>query len=336
MIKQAIAKLVQRLNLSEGEVEEVMNEIMDGRTTPAQIASFITALKMKGETVDEITGCAKVMRQHATRIKAPGTRVVDTCGTGGDKLHTFNISTLSALVAAGAGLTIAKHGNVSVSSKCGSADLLKALGVNIEIASDKVEQCLAKTGIAFLFATLLHKAMKYAMPARKEMGIETVFNILGPLTNPAGATHQLLGVYKKSLTEPLARVLGNLKSVHSLVVHGLDGLDEVTTTAPTQVSELINGTVKTYQIKPEDFGISKVSLSELTGGEIGLNAKIAKDILNGKKGPQRDIVLLNAACALYAGDVAKDINKGLDLAARSINSGKALEKLEILKKYTNS
>ncbi len=335
MIKQAIAKLVQNISLSEGEAKEVMNEIMDGKTTSAQIGSFITALKMKGETVEEITGCAKVMRQHATRIKTSGVRVVDTCGTGGDKLNTFNISTISALVAGGAGLIVAKHGNVSVSSKCGSADLLKALGVNIEITPDKIEECLIKVGVAFLFAPLLHKAMKYAMPARKEIGIETVFNILGPLTNPAGARHQLLGVYKKSLTEPLAGVLGNLGSIHSMVVHGLDGLDEVTTTAPTQVSELVNGAVKTYQIKPEDFGIPRAALSELKGGEIGCNVKIAEDLLNGKKGPQRDIVVLNAACALYAADITKDVNKALELAGRSIDSGKALEKLELLKKYTN-
>jgi anthranilate phosphoribosyltransferase len=334
MIKEAIAKLIENVNLSRLETEQVMKEIMGGKATSAQIASFITALRIKGETVDEITGCAQVMRQYATKIKVAGP-TIDTCGTGGDRSYTFNISTVSAFVVSGAGLTVAKHGNISVSSKCGSADLLKALGVKLDIGPDKVERCLAKVGIGFLFAPALHRAMKYAMSSRREIGIRTVFNILGPLTNPAGAAYQLLGVYDQALTESLARVLGKLDSRHSLVVHGLDGMDEVTTTSQTQVSELTRGEVKTYQISPEDFGIKRARLRDLKGGEVQANVKIALDVLNGQSGPQRDIVLLNAACAIYAGEIAKDIAQGLQLARRSIDSGKALEKLELLKKYTN-
>jgi len=335
MIREAIGKLVEGANLTEPETLQVMEEIMTGQATPAQIGSFLTALRLKGETIDEITGCAQVMRQHATRIKTDAATVVDTCGTGGDRSHTFNISTISAFVVCGVGLVVAKHGNVSVSSKCGSADLLRALGVKIDLDPAKVEKCLSEIGIGFLFAPLLHGAMKYATPARKEIGIRTIFNILGPLTNPAGAGHQLLGVYDQALTEPLARVLGNLGSRHSLVVHGMDGLDEVSTTAETQVSELLKGEVKTYSIRPEDLGISRTKMDDLKGGDAETNAKIAMGILNGRPGPQGDIVCLNAGCAIYAGDKAKDISEGIELARKSLDSGKALEKLELLKEYTN-
>ncbi|MEA3329050.1 MAG: anthranilate phosphoribosyltransferase [Candidatus Omnitrophota bacterium] len=335
MIKEVIAEVVKGIDLSCLEAEQVMKEIMDGEATPSQIASFITALRIKGETVDEITGCARIMRQYAKKIKVTGA-AVDTCGTGGDKSYTFNISTVSAFVVSAAGLTVAKHGNVSVSSKCGSANLLEALGVKIYISPDKVEQCLAKIGIGFLFAPALHQAMKYAMPSRREIGIRTVFNILGPLTNPAGANCQLLGVYKRELTEPLARVLANLGSDHALVVHGLDGLDEVTITSQTQVSELVNGEVRTYLIGPEDFGIKKADSKDLKGGEIQVNLRIAREVLGGQPGPQRDIVLLNAGCAIYAADLTKDINQGIKLAQKSIDSGSALKKLELLKKYTNN
>lgn len=335
MIKEAIAKVIQRIDLSQAEATQVMEEIMTGQATPAQIASFLTALRSKGETVNEITGAALVMRQHARKIKVGQATVVDTCGTGGDQSHTFNISTVSAFVVCGAGLTVAKHGNVSVSSRCGSADLLRALGVNIDVGPEVVEECLAKIGIGFLFAPLLHKAMKFATPVRKEIGIRTIFNILGPLTNPAEAGHQLLGVYDLGLTEPLARVLGNLGSKHSLVVHGMDGLDEISITTETQVSELMGGEVKTYRIRPEDFGISRAKTKDLQGGEEATNKKIARDILNGRPGPQRDVVLLNAGCAIYAGDLSEDIKEGIELARRSIDSGKALEKLQLLKEYTN-
>lgn len=336
MIKEAIAKIIEKVNLTQVEIEAVMEEIMTGKALPSQIASFLTALRMKGETSDEITGCVLVMRRYATQIKAIKDVLLDTCGTGGDKKGTFNISTISAFVAAGAGLVVAKHGNRSVSSSCGSADLLEGLGVKIEIEPDRVENCIEKIGIGFLFAPLLHGAMKYATPVRREIGIRTIFNILGPLSNPAGATHQLLGVYDEKLTEPLAKVLGNLGLKHALVVHGEDGLDEVTTTCGTVVSELKDGNVRNYEIKPEDFGIKRARLEDLRGGDIALNVKIANDVLNGKSGPHRDIVLLNAGCAIYVGDKAKDFKEGIRLACESIDTGKALKKLEELKEYTCS
>lgn len=334
MIKEAINKLVNNEDLSEEESSMAMSEIMNGEATPAQIASFITALRMKGETVDEITGCAKVMREKVTPIKTKADYVVDTCGTGGDNSHTFNISTISAFVAAGAGVRIAKHGNRAVSSNCGSADVLKALGVNIEADADKVAKCIDEIGIGFLFAPLLHPAMKYAITPRREIGIRTIFNVLGPLTNPAGARRQVLGVYDRNLTEPLAYVLKNLGSDHVLIVHGADGLDEITTTDKTFISELRNGMVYSYTIDPKDFGIPKADKSELIGGNIDENAKTTLDILNGKKGTKRNIILLNAGAAIVVGGKAKDIDEGIALAEESIDSGKALKKLEMLIKYS--
>ncbi|HGE71770.1 TPA: anthranilate phosphoribosyltransferase [Candidatus Poribacteria bacterium] len=334
MIREAINKLVNRENLSQEESSMAMNEIMSGEATPAQISSFITALRMKGETIDEITGCAKVMREKVMPIKTDADYVVDTCGTGGDNSHTFNISTISALVAAGAGVRIAKHGNRAVSSDCGSADVLKALGVNIDADADKVSKCIDEVGIGFLFAPLLHPAMKYAITPRREIGIRTIFNILGPLTNPASAKGQVLGVYDEKLTEPLAYVLKNLGSEHVFVVHGADGLDEMTITDKTFVSELKGGMVHTYTIAPEDFGIHKADRSELIGGTIDDNAKIVLNILNGEKGAKRDIVLLNAGTAIVAGGKASDIKEGIYLAEESIDSGKALQKLEMLIKYS--
>lgn len=330
MIREAINKLVNNEDLSQEESSMAMYEIMNGEATPAQIASFITALRMKGETIDEITGCAKVMREKVTPIKTNADYVVDTCGTGGDNSHTFNISTISAFVAAGAGIRIAKHGNRAVSSYCGSADVLKALGVNIEADADKVAKCVDEVGIGFLFAPLLHPAMKYAITPRREIGIRTIFNILGPLTNPAGAKGQVLGVYNKSLTEPLAYVLKNLGSDHVFVVHGADGLDEITTTDKTFVSELKNGVVYSYTINPENFGIPKADKSELIGGTIDENAKIVLNILKGEKGAKRDIILINAGTAIVAGGKAEDIGEGIALAEESIDSGKALQKLEML------
>lgn len=335
MIKEAITKIIEKINLTQAEIEAVMEEIMTGEALPSQIASFLTALRMKGETIDEITGCALVMRKHATQIKTTKDALLDTCGTGGDKKDTFNISTISAFIAAGAGLAVAKHGNRSVSSICGSADLLEALGVKIEIGPAEIEKCIEKVGIGFLFAPLLHGAMKYATPVRREIGIRTIFNILGPLSNPARATHQLLGVYDEKLTEPLARVLGRLGLKHALVVHGKDGLDEVSTTSETYVSEFKDGVVRNYEIKPEDFGIKRARLEDLKGGNIALNVKIANEVLNGEIGSRRDVVLLNAAFAIYAGDKALDIKEGVRLACESIDTGKALKKLEELKKYTN-
>jgi len=335
MIKEAIGKIVKGKDLSREEMKDSFGAIMSGEAKEAEIAAFITALRMKGETADEITGGAEIMRKFATQVKTKHKKVLDTCGTGGDGAGTFNISTISAFVACGAGVAVAKHGNRSVSSKCGSADLLKELGVNIEVGVETVEKCLDEIGIGFLFAPLLHGAMKYATPVRRQIGIRTVFNILGPLTNPAGATNQLLGVYDKKLAEPLANVLKNLGSSHALVVHGLDGLDEVTTTSKTFVAEVKGGSVKAYELNPEAFGISKSKMKDLTGGDAGLNAKIALDVLAGKKGPHLDIVLLNSGCAIYAADKAKSVKESIELARASISSGKAAEKLNKLKEATN-
>ena len=335
MIKEAIAKVVEKVDLSEEEMESTMDEIMSGKATPAQIGSLITALRMKGETVEEIAGAARLMREKAVKIKSSSRLLVDTCGTGGDRSHTFNISTVSAFVVAGTGLKVAKHGNRSVSSQCGSADVLETLGVNIEAKKEVVERCLEENGIAFLFAPLLHGAMKYAIGPRREMGIRTIFNVLGPLTNPAQAKAQVIGVYDGKLTEPLAQVLGRLGSKHSFVVHGSDGLDEITLTGETRISELKEGNVNTYQIKPEDFGLKTCGKDALLGGDKQNNADIIQEILKGAKGPRRDIVLLNSAAAIVAGDKAKDFKEGIELARDSIDSGGAREKLKKLIEMSN-
>ncbi|MBN1385284.1 MAG: anthranilate phosphoribosyltransferase [Elusimicrobia bacterium] len=336
MIKEAIDKIVGKKNLTQQEAVDVMSAIMTGKATDAQIASFITALRMKGETIDEITGCAKVMREHATKIKIKKPSVdidiVDTCGTGGDKTKTFNISTAAAFVVAGAGLIVAKHGNRAVSSKCGSADVLEALGINLNVPPEKVEECINKIGIGFLFAPLLHSAMKYAIGPRKQLGIRTIFNILGPLTNPAGANVQVLGVYSPDLTKPLCSVLKNLGSKGAFVVHGMDSMDEISITGKTQVAELKNGKVKSYTIEPKDFGLKKASLRDITGGDAKENSGIIMDIFNGKKGPKRDIVLLNAAAVFTAAEKSKGIKDGIKLAEESIDNGNARKKLEELKK----
>ncbi len=336
MIREAISKLVRSEDLTKKEIELTMDEIMTGQALPAQISSFLTAMRMKGETIDEIAGAAGVMRKYATYIRTRHPCVLDTCGTGGDESQTFNVSTVAAFVAAGAGVAVAKHGNKSVSSKCGSADLLNALGVNIDVSEHMVSRCLDELGIGFLFAPALHKAMRYAIGPRKEIGIRTIFNILGPLTNPAKASYQLLGVYDHKLTEPIARALGKLGSRHALVVHGEDGLDEVTTTDITQVSELKNGKVKNYEISPKHFGIKKAKPADLKGGDAAYNAKLAMSILGGETGPQYDIVIFNAGCAIYAADRAQSIKEGIELAGESVESGEALKKLEQLKEVTNS
>jgi anthranilate phosphoribosyltransferase len=335
MIKDAIAKVVTKTNLSEAEAEAVMREIMQGEATDAQIASYITALRMKGETVDEITGSARVMRDKAVPIRLEAKYHVDTCGTGGDMAHTFNISTTVAFVVAGAGVIVAKHGNRSVSSKSGSADVLQALGINIEIPSHHVEECLVETGIAFLFAPLMHRAMKYAIGPRREIGIRTLFNILGPLTNPAMVTSQIMGVYAPELTTPLAQVLGNLGAAHAFVVHGMDGLDEITITDKTRVSEFKNGEVRDYVIEPADFSLPMGKAEDLRGGDAKKNAEITIDVLKGEKGPRRDIILLNAAAGLVASGKAVDFKEGIRLAEESIDSGSALKKVEQLKAFTN-
>ncbi len=337
MIKDAIKKVVDCKNLTREEAARTMDTIMRGDATPSQIASFITALRMKGETVDEITGCAEKMREHAINIYPHQKNLVDTCGTGGDVSGTFNISTVSALVVAGAGVPVAKHGNRSVSSRCGSADVLEALGVKIDIEPKKVEECINQVGIGFIFAPNFHKAMRFAMPSRREIGVRTVFNILGPLTNPARASAQVLGVFNPDLTEMMAKVLGNLGVKHALVVHGMDGLDEISISDKTKVSHLENGKVDNYFVKPEDVGMHKGKKEDILGGSINENVKIAYDVLKGEeKGPKRNIALLNAAAAIYVGGKAKDIKEGIKLAAESIDSGTAYRKLEELIKFTTA
>ena len=337
MIKEAIGKVIAAQDLTRDEMEQVMDQIMSGEATPAQIGAFITGLRIKGETVDEITGAAVIMRQKALRVEVPGAEpLVDTCGTGGDSSGTFNISTASAFVVSGAGLKVAKHGNCSVSSKCGSADVLKELGVNIEMPADKAGACIAETGIGFLFAPLFHSAMKHAIGPRREIGIRTVFNILGPLTNPAGASSQVLGVYDRNLTEVLAEVLNNLGTEAAYVIHGLDdNLDEVSITGPTKVTELRDKKVRTFEIKPEDFGLKSAGLDKIKGGDAKENADMIIKILEGQKGPSCDIVLLNSALCLHAGGKSADIAQGLEQAKEAIDSGKAMEKLKLLQKFTN-
>lgn len=335
MIKEVIGKLIEGHDLGQEEAQGVMEEIMTGGASDAQIGTFLTALRLKGETVDEITGFARAMRAKATRIDCRADTVLDTCGTGGDASGTFNISTVSALVAAGAGAKVAKHGNRSVSSRCGSADLLKGLGVNIEAPVDVVARCIDEMGIGFLFAPLLHGAMKYAIGPRREMGIRTVFNILGPLTNPAGATIQVLGVYAGELTAQLAGVLNKLGSHRAYVVHGEDGLDEITTTTRTKICEVVDGEVHDRTIHPQDFGIPTARPDQLLGGDPKENVQIALAILGGDQGPQRDIVLLNAAAAIHLVGLAEDISQGLEKAAKSVDSGAAMEKLEGLREMSN-
>lgn len=339
MIKEAIGKLIVRQNLTEAEAMECMQEIMNGEATSAQIAAFLVALRMKGETAEEITGCARVMRQMATqiKIKIPNKEVVviDTCGTGGDCKGTFNISTTTAFVVAGAGLIVAKHGNRSVSSCSGSADVLEALGVNINLTPEEVENCINDVGIGFLFAPLLHKAMKHAIGPRKEIATRTVFNILGPLTNPAGANVQVLGVYDVSLVELLADVLKNLGTKHAFVVHAEDGLDEITTTGKTAIAEIVGDKIKLFNIDPKDFGIPPAKLADLKGGEAKENAEITLRILKGEKGHKRDIVVLNAAAALIAAGKAGDFHEGIALAEKAIDSEAALKKLELLKEFSS-
>ena len=335
MIRESIAKLAEGKALSREEAHTTMLEIMSGEATQAQIASYITALRVRGESVDVIAGSAAAMQEKFTAVKAPAGIVVDTCGTGGDGAHTFNISTASAFVAAGAGIVVAKHGNRSVSSKCGSADVLAALGVKIDAGPEVMEGCLSRVGIAFLFAPALHPAMKHAIGPRREIGIRTIFNILGPLSNPAGARYGVLGVYHRDLTVVLAQAAASLSAKHLFVVHGLDGLDEITTTQASQISEVKEGTVRTYEIHPRDFGLLVVAASDLTGGQPTENAEFVRAVLSGKKGPHRDIVLLNSAAAIVAGQKAPDLKAGIAVAAESIDSGAAMRKLEQLIESTN-
>lgn len=351
MIKEAIQKVVNRENLTEQEMIGVMTQIMTGEATDAQIGAFITALRMKGETIEEITAAAKVMRQVATPIEIKKDvsvdiarddinidyeTIVDTCGTGGDGTKTFNISTATAFVVAGCGVVVAKHGNRSVSSTCGSADVIEHLGICLEVTKEKAERCLSEIGMVFLFAPVWHGAMRYVILPRRQIGIRTIFNILGPLANPAKANAQVLGVYSKSLVEPIMYVLQNLGSKHSFVVHSEDMMDEISVCSKTFIGELNNNKVSLYDITPEQFGIKRYSIEELKGGGAKENAEIILNILSGKeKGAKRDVVLLNSAFALVAAGKAKTVEEGLDLAKKSIDEGLALKKLELLRKYTN-
>ena len=334
MIQEAIKKAMEGRNLTREEARAAMEIIMSGEATDAQIGGFLVAMRLKGETVEEIASFARVMREHATRIETAESNVLDTCGTGGDGANTFNISTIAAFIAAGTGIAVAKHGNRSVSSKCGSADVLAALGIRIDLPPEKVSECLRDVGIAFLFAPKLHASMKYAIGPRRELGIRTFFNILGPLTNPADARRQLLGVYGEDLVEKVAGVLADLGSERAFVVNGSDGLDEITTTGSTTVAEVKDGSVRRYRIQPEDFGIPRSGKDDLRGGDAEANAGIFTHVLSGKKGPERDIVLLNSAFAICAGGKAETPEEGLKLAVESIDSGAALEKFRRLKEYS--
>ena len=336
MIREAIQKIMAGDALTEAEMTDTMNEIMEGKTTDAQIACFLTALRLKGETIEEITGAARVMRDKATPVPTKHSLVVDTCSTGGTGLNHFNISTTSAIVTAGAGVPVAKHGNRGVTRQSGSANVLMALGVNIEIGPEHVGRCIDEVGIGFLFAPALHGAMKYAIGPRREIGIRTIFNALGPLTNPAGAQAQVLGVYAPELTETHANVLNNLGCKHAFVVHGDDGLDDITTTTTTRVSELRNGTVKTYTLDPTTLGIPRAEPEALLGGAPEENAEIIVNLLKGEKGPKRDIVVLNAGAAIVASGKVDSLEVGIELASESIDSGEALAKLRALKSMSNS
>ena len=334
MIKEAIHKVFKKENLTYEEAEAVMNEIMEGEASAVQMSSYLTALSMKGETVEEITASAAGMRAHCVRL-LHDMDVLEIVGTGGDGANSFNISTTSSLVISAAGIPVAKHGNRAASSKCGAADVLEALGVNITISPEKNRELLEKIGICFLFAQNYHIAMKYVAPVRRELGIRTIFNILGPLANPAGANMELMGVYDESLIEPLAHVLANLGVKRALVVYGTDGLDEISLSAPTKICEVKDGTFTSYEITPEQFGLTRCKKEDLVGGTPAENAQITHDILAGKPGPKRDAVLMNAGAAIYMAGKAETIQDGIDMARNMIDSGKAAAQLEKFVKLSN-
>ena len=349
MIRKAIAKVVERQDLNEGEMIGAMNQIMSGECTPAQIGSFITALRMKGETVEEIAGAARVMRERATPIRVgkgvldidrddiniDRETILDVVGTGGDGTNTFNVSTTVTFVVSACGVKVAKHGNRSVSSLCGSADVLEKLGVNLDVKPEIVEKCIDEIGVGFLFAPALHGAMKYAIGPRREIGIRTIFNILGPLTNPAGADCQVMGVYQPELVDKLAGVLHRLGCRHGFVVNGSDGMDEITLTGETLIAEVTSAGVTLTTITPEQFGFTRCDMSALKGGDASANAEIVKAILNGEQGPRREIVLLNAAYALTAAGRTATPADAVALAAEAIDSGRALQQLEKLAALTS-
>ncbi len=337
MIAEAIRTVVSGESLTQGQAGQVMEEVLTAQVTPAQFGAFVTALALKGESADEIAGFGEVMRRHATRVNLDGVNPIDTCGTGGSKAGWFNVSTTAALVAAGAGAKVAKHGNRSMSGASGSADVLEALGVNLAVSPDVAARCVREAGVGFMFAQAFHPAMKFAAPLRREIGIRTVFNILGPLTNPAGARRQLLGVADWGTAPLIAEALGKMKSEHALVVHGHSGVDEISLTGPTQIAELSGGRVRTYEIGPGDLGLNPANAEEFAGGTPRQNAEITRAILQGaERGPRRDLVLANSAGALLVAGIASDWKDGVRRAARSIDDGAALDSLDRLVEITNN
>lgn len=348
MITDALHRIaMHRESLSRAQARQLMAEVLSGRCSDVQIAALLVALSMKGETVEEIVGFAEAIREAATPLTIPDNStldasdterdaLVDTCGTGGDASGTFNISTATAFVVAGAGVKVAKHGNRSVTSKCGSADVMEALGVSIDLPPARLATCLAEVGMAFLFAPAIHSAMKYVQPSRRELRLRTVFNLLGPLTNPARASAQVVGVYSVELVEKLAEALSMLGLRRAMVVHGSDGLDEITVTGPTRIAEVRDGSVRSYEVRPEEFGMKPAQLDEIAGGNAEENAGIIRDILGGEKSPRRDVVLLNSAAALVAAAQADHLIEALPLAARAIDSGAAAGKLSALIRFTNT
>ncbi len=336
MIKEATEKVSKKIDLTDLQTREVFDEIMSGKAAPAQIRDFLEALREKGEKITEITAAAKVMRARSARVDVGKDTLLDTCGTGGSGIDAFNISTTAAFVIAGCGVRVAKHGNRSASQRCGSADVLEALGIKIDISPDSAAKCINEIGIGFMFAPVFHIAMKYAASPRKELGGKTIFNILGPLANPAGATHQIIGVYSPELTEVMAGALKNLGSKMAFVVHGMDGLDEITITNDTKVSRLKDGRIDNYYIKPEDFGLNKARLEDIKGGTVKENSKILLSVLKASAArAHRDIVLANASAGLVCAGYSKDFKDGVKLAAESIDSGRALDKMLKLIEMTN-
>jgi anthranilate phosphoribosyltransferase len=336
MIQEALQIVITGQDLSEEQAALVMSEIMEGQATPAQIAGFAVAMRMKGERTDELCGFVRTMRFKATPVPHNQPTLLDTCGTGGDGSQSFNISTTVAIVAAAAGAKVAKHGNRAMSSKSGSADVLTALGVKIDLAPLQVGECIDKLGLGFLFAMALHGAMKHAGPVRKELGVRTFFNLLGPLSNPAGAKRQLIGVFEGDFVEPMAGVLQRLGAEHAWVVYGHDGLDELSTTDESRVAELKDGKIRSFYLDPDSLGLQRASLADLKGGDADLNASLTLAVLKGESGPRRDIVLLNAGAALVVAGLAATVKEGMEMAAKAIDGGKAVEKLEALKNMTQA
>ncbi|MEE8321412.1 MAG: anthranilate phosphoribosyltransferase [Gammaproteobacteria bacterium] len=334
-IQQAIGYVAEGRDLSRDEMQSVMRSIMQGETTPAQIGGFLVGLHLKGETVNEITAAAEVMRALSAKVCVSGDHLVDTCGTGGDGANTFNISTASAFVAAAAGANVAKHGNRSVSSKSGSADVLEAAGVKLDLSPEQVADCIGEIGIGFMFAPMHHSAMKHAIGPRRELGIRTIFNVLGPLTNPAGTPNQVLGVFSDTWLEPLAQVLKQLGSQHVLVVHSADGMDEISIAAPTTIAELKDGNISTYEIDPEQFNLLRNTIGSLAVSGVEESLDMMQSVLGDQAGPARDIVCLNAGAAIYAADITDDLGQGIMKADETIASGAAREKLDQLVAYTN-